>query len=555
MASSLSSSSIIILIIECLYFSFINFSSCQTLTTTTTTNSSCPKELQKCFCGYIDYNNQNQNNNHYYYGSSSSYPLSKYFGKNLHTFITNCTDTNFNNLNFILTLIPNKTQVLILNGNNFNQSMKITTTDKLPSLNKLLMLDLSRNQIKHVDNHLFDRMTNIETLILNDNQIDFNLNNDSKIMFKQLKRLEELHLRNATDNKKSSSESESLISIIMNNQLKQLKILNVESNQIDRIDNDNENNKLFCSSPQLRQILMKNNQLNKFHQNLSCLTELSLLDLSNNQLKIINNQTIQSLLSSQSLSYHINISENPFNCDCKQLDFYRFLHKQLEKNIFDHNHYQQPTFDWLEEYRCNRTGKYLDDMKENDFICDNHSHNENNNKNDWLMEENEISMINLIGTEPTMNEQEKKSAIERYRFYVTLSYFIITFLLLLLLLLICVLIYTNRSYLQIFWEFFFTCCCCCCWNLKRDYQALDKNNSSQQPQRRRQSSLNQWWQQIQQRRPRQSSKIYVNDQSSYRCHYTTNNDNDDDDRKNNQRYFIRHNDHQHQQTDIAEEQL
>lgn len=139
MASSLSSS-IIILIIECLYFSFINFSSCQTLTTTTTTNSSCPKELQKCFCGYIDYNNQNQNNNHYYYGSSSSYPLSKYFGKNLHTFITNCTDTNFNNLNFILTLIPNKTQVLILNGNNFNQSMKITTTDKLPRYYKFLFL-------------------------------------------------------------------------------------------------------------------------------------------------------------------------------------------------------------------------------------------------------------------------------------------------------------------------------------------------------------------------------------------------------------------------------
>lgn len=135
----MASLSIIILIIECLYLSFIQFSSCQTLTITTTTNSSCPKELQKCFCGHIDYNNHN-NNNHYYYGSSSSssYPLSKYFGKNLHTFITNCTDTNFNNLNFILTLIPNKTQVLILNGNNFNQSMKITTTDKLPRYYKLL---------------------------------------------------------------------------------------------------------------------------------------------------------------------------------------------------------------------------------------------------------------------------------------------------------------------------------------------------------------------------------------------------------------------------------
>ncbi|OTF78460.1 hypothetical protein BLA29_000254, partial [Euroglyphus maynei] len=456
------------------------------------------------------------------------YPLSRYFGKNRHTFVTNCTDTKFNDSR-ILSFIPIETEVLIFNGNNFtkllpNYQMNMTTT-KLPNHDKLLMVDLSRNGIQQIDSHAFSRMRHIETLILNDNRIDFS-KNDAKIMFSKLNNLEELHLRNVTNG------SSSLLSAIFNNenQLKRLKILNIESNRIDHIDDD----KLFCSSSQIRQLLLRDNNVKQFHQNLSCLSELSLLDISNNQIETVDNQTIQSLLSSSSLSYHVNISENPFRCDCHLIDFYRFIRNQSKQNINDNNHYQQPTFDWIEEYRCHGTiQKYLDDLNEKDFICDNHK---------W-MEESEISMVNIIGTEPPMNEQAKKDAIERYRFYVTLSYFVLSFLLLLLTLLIIILIYTNRDYLQLLWRF-----TCAGWNAKRDYTALDKNNDN--PQQQQQQSINHqrvgWWRRIQQRSS-SLTKVYVNDRSSSHRHYTNN-----DDGKNNRRYFIRH---ENNHADIAEEQL
>ena len=93
---------------------FDNFYLCQTTTTTATTNSSslCPEQFEnKCYCGHLDY---------YHHNNHNTYPLSRYFGKNRNTFITNCTDTNFNDSR-ILSLVPYETEILIFNGNNFSK--------------------------------------------------------------------------------------------------------------------------------------------------------------------------------------------------------------------------------------------------------------------------------------------------------------------------------------------------------------------------------------------------------------------------------------------------
>lgn len=362
------------------------------------------------------------------------------------------------------------------------------------SYDNLLLVDLSRNNIKMLDNNIFSNMKQVQTLILNNNEIQLTNENVHYPLFKSLNNLQELHLRNAlnlstdsglkkTNNDLISSPISILNSVLHRSHLKHLKILNLEQNLISTFSpNDNQ---LFCSMKQLRRLMLANNLLKHFELNLTCLNELSYLDISENRITNVDNHSLI-LLQSVPNTYHVNMSENPFRCDCYLKDFYQLIQNQTNDNSESALNKNRIIFDWFEEFKCHADGpditfgKYFDDINENDLECP--------EPYDGFL------MVNIVNGEKNITDKQRLEAIQRYRYYITLSYIVLAFLLSLLLLLISILIYTNREYIQSSWNIL-----CGQFNTKNDYTVLDKDTGS--------ISVNDkhWWYRINDNKSRSSN--------------------------------------------------
>lgn len=111
-------------------------------------SNSCPDSLKACLCGYIDKQTQS-------------------------TFITNCTNSNITDAK-VLQDIPERTKILIFNGNNIPELPPNVFGLPEGSVKKhetLEVIDLSNNFIRKVHGKSFHMVSNVKKLNLSDNQI------------------------------------------------------------------------------------------------------------------------------------------------------------------------------------------------------------------------------------------------------------------------------------------------------------------------------------------------------------------------------------------------
>lgn len=302
-----------------------------------------------------------------------------------------------------------------------------------------------------------------QKLVLNNNHIrTLNDNIDPKLFY-QMKRLEELHLDSAFDERQVATGAPFLTSLrqlLSQSNLVSLKMISLKRNGLQSIDSD-----FFCSTPDLQELYLNGNRLSEFSLNTSCLHYLNWLDVSHNQISKIDNSSIAFIRTGPS-KYHLNLTENPFKCDCSLLDFYRFV-----KNVTDATSSQWPNIklDQVESLRCyppSNTGRsigiYFDDLSEEDLDC---------HRNGGIILDS-LTGAELRSTDENIIKHESE-ALQRYRRYVALSYLVLTMLVIILISLLGGLVWTNKhffivTYNSLRMEF----------GSKKEYTALDKDSAS-----------------------------------------------------------------------------
>lgn len=266
-------------------------------------STGCPKEFgQKCRCGF-DY-----------------YRLWNWDRK---VFITNCTNTGFTNPDKI-EFTPKETEVLIMTGNNF-ETLPWNVLGIWDDHDKLEVVDLTNNRIKEIQGKSFHKVRNVKRLLLNHNDLYIVSAMSHPRIFSNFESLEELHLTNAfTEQIDSKWYLRDLKDIFINSELRQLKKLHLEQNEIWEIKDDD----MFCELPNLLDLHLGDNQLSDINFSLECLEKLRYLDLEYNKIRNLRPDTLQKLdkvFGNRSSSSQIALHGNPYTCDCNLNDFYNWL--------------------------------------------------------------------------------------------------------------------------------------------------------------------------------------------------------------------------------------
>ncbi|XP_013777249.1 trophoblast glycoprotein-like isoform X2 [Limulus polyphemus] len=256
--------------------------------------SVCPAEFQgKCHCGEVPYGPQ---------------------GKL--TYVTNCTNTNFTDA-VMLKELPLETEVLIFTGNHI-PDLPFNVFGTAAFYSRLHIIDMSNNHIQSIKGKTFHHVKFVKKLVLNDNDLYIVSKDEHPRMFKNFYNLEELHLKNAFT-EKVSNYLYNLEVAFQDSQLDNLRVLNLEQNEFSSILNEN----FFCSMPSLTEIHVGGNRMKDFRLNSTCLPRLNLVDLSNNNIQGLKNSTMHLLDAVPGLE--VNLTGNPFECDCHLVDMYRWL--------------------------------------------------------------------------------------------------------------------------------------------------------------------------------------------------------------------------------------
>ncbi|XP_015928228.1 phospholipase A2 inhibitor [Parasteatoda tepidariorum] len=268
--------------------------------------SSCPPEFKElCTCGYVKYGLDRK-------------------------FVTNCTDSGFDNV-LMLRKMPPMTEILVFVGNEV-KDLPLNIFGQETLYKKLHTIDFSNNHIQTIKGRTFHNVGNVTKLILNDNDLYIVFKDHHPRMFSNFVNLRELHLKNAfTERVKAGDYLNNLVQIFGNSSLKQLRVLNMENNEISGIDPGE-----FCFLPTLEELYMGNNRLKDLSLSFSCLTHLKFIDVGHNLISKLSDETLQSLETRRSL--RLNLTANPFNCDCNLVNTYEWM-KTTPLNLIHHDYY------------------------------------------------------------------------------------------------------------------------------------------------------------------------------------------------------------------------
>lgn len=299
----------------------------------------CPLQLRSsCRCGNAVYNEVNPDKTVY---------------------VVNCSYVNLSNVTF-LHYLPQETEVLLLNHNNLT-SLPSDLLVKPENYRKLQAINLSDNNLVTIHNETFRNFSQLRILNLNNNQIKITGDNYYSKLFFGLDKLENLQLKNAFGEKHLDINfMEVLNTILIDSKMINLRVLNLAENHI-RLFNSPFT---FCSLPALEKLYLNHNLLadQGIELNLNCTPKLFILDLSNNYISKITNSTIENYEDSK-LTFHLNLTNNPFDCDCELSPFINWL---------------QSTKVWVvgsKYLQCERgypeinIGKYLHNLTLSDLLC------------------------------------------------------------------------------------------------------------------------------------------------------------------------------------------
>ncbi|XP_071127633.1 toll-like receptor 4 [Mytilus edulis] len=157
----------------------------------------------------------------------------------------------------------------------------------LPHLNEL---DLSNNFCSNISNVFFHGTSNIQKLLLQNNLLGFILPNDEKgEIFRPLVKLE---------------------------------IIDLSDNRIPRLPYS-----IFESHQSIKEINLKRNVLEKMQFKIDHMRKLTFLDLSNNVIRFLDAGETTNLekVAKYSPNFTIDLSRNPIQCVCSNLNFIRWM--------------------------------------------------------------------------------------------------------------------------------------------------------------------------------------------------------------------------------------
>ena len=299
----------------------------------------CPPAFGgKCTCGKIDANDD-----------------SKYRG----SFVTNCTDSNFTDT-AMLAALPEATEVLIFTGNPLVTELPVNLfgTGTKKSLDRLHLIDFSNNNIRSIKGRTFHHVKKVKKLILDDNQLTITGENFHPRIFSSFESLEELHLRHAfAQTTRQLNFMEDLITVLNDANLTKLKVLNLENNGVQLVPNPFA----MCSLPSLTKLLLASNSLTDIRLNVSCTPKLYLLDVSDNFISTLDNQSLTFLPNL--IKFHVNLTRNPLKCDCHLIDMHRWI-KTTKTWVLGNK-----TLQCASGFPERNVGRLFNELEESDLQC------------------------------------------------------------------------------------------------------------------------------------------------------------------------------------------
>ena len=299
----------------------------------------CPPAFgSRCTCGKIDMSDD-----------------SKYRG----SFVTNCTDSNFTDT-AMLTSLPEATEVLIFTGNPLITELptNLFGNGTKKSFEKLHLIDFSNNNIRSIKGRTFHHVKKVKKLILDNNHLTIMGENFHPRIFSNFESLEELHLRNAfAETTRQLNFMEDLITVLNDANLTKLKVLNLENNGIQLMPNQFA----ICSLPALTKLLLGGNYLTDIRLNVSCTPKLILLDVSDNFISSLSNQSLAFLPNS--IKFHVNLTRNPLRCDCHLVDMHRWV--KLTKTWVIGN----KTLQCASGFPESNMGRLFNELEESELQC------------------------------------------------------------------------------------------------------------------------------------------------------------------------------------------
>ncbi|KAF3691583.1 Trophoblast glycoprotein 5T4 oncofetal antigen 5T4 oncofetal trophoblast glycoprotein [Channa argus] len=206
---------------------------------------------------------------------------------------------NNQNLDTIPRSLPANTKILFVTGNNISR----ISVDSFPSpLLHLTDLYLTGNEIEFVDAMAFVNLTNLVRLDLSNNKIQ----NFSETAFPTDSKLQVLNLSRSFHN---HSYVDVLVSVLQSGHLLQLTVLDLSHNDLVILPED-----ILKSLPSLVNLSLQNSSIISIQNGTLKVPPLHDLDLRDNSLRDLPPTTLAEFSLKPDL--HIHLAGNPWRCDC-----------------------------------------------------------------------------------------------------------------------------------------------------------------------------------------------------------------------------------------------
>ncbi|XP_039869128.1 trophoblast glycoprotein b [Simochromis diagramma] len=195
--------------------------------------------------------------------------------------------------------IPNNTKILFVSGNSISR----ISGDSFPTRLELLTdLHLSGNELEYVDTMAFNNLPNLVQLDLSNNTLQY----FSESAFPSDNKLQHLNLSRSLHNHSTTDE---LLNFLRSRNLVQLTVLDLSNNDLVILPSD-----IFTGLSSLVSLSLQNSSIINIHNGTLRVPPLRDLDLRNNSLKDLS--SIMMAEFSLKPDLRIQLAGNPWHCNC-----------------------------------------------------------------------------------------------------------------------------------------------------------------------------------------------------------------------------------------------
>ncbi|XP_078699403.1 trophoblast glycoprotein-like [Branchiostoma floridae x Branchiostoma belcheri] len=198
----------------------------------------------------------------------------------------------------------------------------------------LLHLNLANNKIQVIENSSFDLLPLLRQLNLDGNPIKF-VTRDGRGFVYSLGSLRELSMNRCGLGEKTTargnrSNVQGFVYTLTKSKLGSLKKLSLENNRLSTLPVP-----LLDALPSLEALFLGNNTISEIPENVFLKTpDLRMIDVSGNRIRTVSMETTDQFgkLASRH-SIRVNLTNNPFYCDCALVGFISWMHQTRNVTI------------------------------------------------------------------------------------------------------------------------------------------------------------------------------------------------------------------------------